>query len=163
MKKRGGAAAGREEGKKREKKACEARSTQGPASWALLSCLCTPQLADIILAALPGGVSGEVSTVTRQAGASLSLSVCFFISLSLTQPPLSLCVCWNPHPPSYFNTPSHLKVPLLNHRFTTFHGAWRRPGSHCARFHGHWEAPCVMWLKVSRPWAELPSFQWEAK
>lgn len=50
----------------RKKKADEVRGTQGPVFWDLLSCLCTPELADIILAALPGGVSGEVSNVTRQ-------------------------------------------------------------------------------------------------
>lgn len=91
------------------------------ASRALLSCLCTAQLSDIIFLPLPGGVSGEL--------------------------PLS-------------KKPS---TPLLNHRFAMFHCSWRRPGSHCACFHGHWEALCVMWLKVSCPWAELPSFQWEAK
>lgn len=130
----------------------EAQCTQGPASWALLSCLCTPQLADIILAALLGGVSGEVSTVTRKGPLSLSVSLCLSASL---HPSLSGCVGT---PPS--TSPS---LKFLNHRFTMFHSTWRRPGSHCARFHGHWEASCVMWLKVSRPWAELPSFQWEAK
>ncbi|KAK7933421.1 hypothetical protein WMY93_004317 [Mugilogobius chulae] len=27
------------------------------------------------------------------------------------------------------------------------HHVSRHLGSHCARFHGHWEAPCVMWFK----------------
>lgn len=64
-----------------------------------------------------------------------------------------------PPQPSHFDNPLE-RSPLLNHRFTTFHGARRHPGPHCARCHGHWEAPCVMWLKVSRPRAELSAFQW---
>lgn len=48
----------------------------GPACWALLSCLCTPQPADNILAALPGRVLVKVSTVARQGSLSLSVSVC---------------------------------------------------------------------------------------
>lgn len=84
LKKRGGAAG-------RDEKAGGARSTLGPASRALLSCLCTPQLADIILAALPGGVSAEVSTVTR---------------LGPPPPPLHL------HPPSCVG-PSPKRSPSL--------------------------------------------------
>ena len=139
--------------KRSKKKAHGALSTQGPVSWVLLSCLCTPQLADIILAALPGGVSAEVSTATRRGPLSLSLS--------LSRPSL-FWLCTSSHLPSSSSL-SQKEVLLLNHRFTMFHAVGRRPGSHCARFHGHWEALCVMWLKVSRPWAELPSFQWEAK
>lgn len=86
LKKRGGAA-GKDE-KKGEEKAGEARSTVGPASRALLSCLCTPQLADIILAALPGGVSAEVSTVTRLG------------PLSTPQPHLSGCFGTLTHRPA---------------------------------------------------------------
>lgn len=99
--------------KKEEEKAGEARSTLGPASRALLSCVCMPQLADIILAARPGGVSAEVSTVTRQGPL-------FLPPPPPPPPPLSFWPRWNPHPPSCVS-PSQKEVPLLNHRFTTFH------------------------------------------
>lgn len=97
--------------KKAEEKADEARSAPGPASRALLSCLCTPPLADIILAAGPGGVSAEVSTVTRQGP--------LFLPPAPPPPPaLSFWPRWNPHPPSCIRKK---EVPLLNHCFTTFH------------------------------------------
>lgn len=118
------------------------RDRSGACLSSSLSCLCTPRLADIILAALPGRVS------SRLPQGSLSL----FLFLLTIGPSPSF---------PYGLTPPSVSLPTLNHRFTTFHATW---GSHCARFHGHWEAPCVMCFKVSRPWCRItPSFQWEAK
>lgn len=54
----------RERCKKGEEKAHGA--LRGLPIWLFFHVCGTPQLADIILPALPGGVSGEVSTVTRQ-------------------------------------------------------------------------------------------------
>lgn len=76
MNKRGGAA-GRGE-KKRvggKEKLTEHAGLGGPASWALLSCLCTPQLADIILTALSWWGVGRCFHCD-QKGASVSPSLC---------------------------------------------------------------------------------------
>lgn len=88
-----------DEGKK------EAQSPRGPACWALLSCLCMPQLADIILAALPGGVSIEVSTVTSQGSLSLSVSVC-------VSPPSLTSSYFDSQPPPFQKKRASLKSPL---------------------------------------------------
>lgn len=96
--------------KKGEEKACEARSTLGPASPALLSCLCTPQLADIILAALPGGVSAEVSTVTRQGPTT---SPHPHHPRSTSTHPQSFWLHWDPHPPSAFAQKKKKRSPSL--------------------------------------------------
>lgn len=94
-----------------------------------LLCLCTPRLA--------GRSSWQG---VEQASTGFSLSMGPSPSFPYSQTPL-------------LSHSLFLSLPTLNHRFTPFHATW---GSHCARFHGHWEAPCVMCFKVSRPWAELP-------
>lgn len=118
LKKRGGVA-GRDE-ERRKKKAGEARRAVGSASRAPLSCLCTPQLADIILAARPGGVSAEVSTVTRRGPPFLPHNP--HPHLQSPPPHFSFWPRRNPHPPSCIGpSPKKRRSPsLLNHRFTTF-------------------------------------------